>query len=99
MGIFKVVQVLRRLVVFFCPNTKEWDEEHVRLTSSITDVKAVLETRIPHNQCSDRLSWVMTNDGKYSVKSGYHFWKSNSVTPPHMVQTSGWQKLWKLNVP
>lgn len=60
-----------RVCDFFRENEKVWDESEVRLHFSSDDANAILNTRIPQGCTRDRISWVHTSNGKYTVKSGY----------------------------
>lgn len=85
---------------FIRSDTKEWDDVKIRQTFGSSDVAAILETRIPQITVVDKLAWVPTKDGKFSVKSGYHFWQStNNNAATHVLQSNGWQRLWNLNLP
>lgn len=55
--------------------------------------------RIPRYETNDKLVWVFTKNGCYSVKSGYHMWQENSSAQSHVITSVGWNRLWKLNVP
>lgn len=63
------------------------------------DVQCILKTRIPQNQIHDRISWLHTNNGCYSAKSGYHFWFNRHHDNIEADSNQGWRKLWKLQVP
>lgn len=72
---------------YFRPSTKEWDEVHIRQAFTSIDVEAVLKVRIPQNNVKDRLTWTASNDGFYTLKSGYDFlrsrWSSNDLSLIH----------------
>lgn len=59
---------------FFMNGRKVWDESKVRATFNSTDADTILEIRIPQNSTRDRIAWVHSKDGQYSVRSGYHYW-------------------------
>ncbi|KAL8127117.1 hypothetical protein AgCh_014147 [Apium graveolens] len=84
---------------YFRHNIKEWDDEKVQMAFSNIDAGAVLETRVPQNPRADRLAWTLSIDGKYSVKTGYNFWLSNTEIPTQPAQISGWKRLWRLALP
>lgn len=84
---------------FFLRNQRAWDEEKVRNTFNSSDAEAILAVRIPQSSTRDRIAWVRSNDGQYSVKSGYRYWHSihsgdNSVQP-----SGGWRTIWRLCIP
>lgn len=74
---FKVDQdkeyVDNRLTVshLFQQNSRAWDETKISEMFSSSDVSLILSTRIPPNQVADRLTWSLTTNGKYYVKTGY----------------------------
>lgn len=81
--------------LFVC-DSKEWDEEKIRNLFCNHDARAILATRIPQNNPSDRLAWVHSNDGQYPVKTGYHYWYSQHTG---VQQSNGWSKIGRLNIP
>ena len=62
-----------KVCAHFRSNTKEWDEHKVCQTFLDEDVKCILQTRVPQIGLKDRVAWMATVDGKYTVKSGYHY--------------------------
>lgn len=84
---------------FFSPGVKMWDVDKIQSTFSATDASAILATRIPQTQAVDRLAWLHSTDGIYTVKTGYKFWQSQRRSSvPHSFQT-GWSKIWRVSVP
>lgn len=81
----------------FIPGTKIWDTLKVTSLFSSCDAKAILATPVPQHQAVDHVVWTHTVDGKYAVKSGYHFWLNNSGN--NRNRRTGWSELWKLEVP
>lgn len=59
---------------YFRPNIKEWDEDKVCQIFHETDVNCILQVRIPQSIVHDRVAWMARSEGKYTAKSGYHFW-------------------------
>ncbi|XP_074322969.1 uncharacterized protein LOC141659929 [Apium graveolens] len=88
-----------KVCYYFCPNTKEWDEEKVRQSFHKTDVTMILNMRVPQYNSMDRLVWTASNDGYYSAKSGYYYWQSMNDTISQEHQLNGWNKLWRLSLP
>lgn len=84
---------------FFLRNCKAWNEDKIRNTFSSVDSEAILAVRIPQSNIRDRVAWVHSNNGLYSVRSGYHFWLSNNTSNVDIQQSGGWGRLWKLCVP
>lgn len=48
---------------------------------------------------SDRIAWVHSSNGQYSLKSGYHYWHSQHRGEAALQQSNGWGKIWRLNIP
>lgn len=84
---------------FFQENNKSWDENKINLHFSRNDADAILNTRIPQRNTRDRVAWIHSKDGKYSVKSGYYSWCQNHMVIEGMQQSNGWSRIWKLEIP
>lgn len=84
---------------YFTTGTRTWDETKVRSDFNNSDAETILAVRIPQNSTIDRLAWVHSNDGQYSVRSGYHYWHSLHATPEEGQSASGWGKIWRLCIP
>lgn len=74
---------------FFVTDSKVWDEGKVRSSFSHVDAEAM----------TNRIAWVHSSNGQYSVKSGYQFWLSNQTSITDVQQSDGWGRLWRLCVP
>lgn len=61
---------------YFRPNSKDWDVQKVQHDFHSNDIEFVLQTRIPQHDIKDRLVWMGSTHGQYTVKSGYQFWTS-----------------------
>lgn len=83
----------------FHPGTKVWDTGKVRELFNTDDANTILETFVPQRAVEDRIVWAMSNDGNYTVKTGYHFWHNRNVGDSICTQSGGWKKIWRLNVP
>lgn len=83
----------------FIPGEKQWDISKVHNLVTNYDAKIFLAIPIPRNQVPDRIAWNFTNDGKYSVKSGYKFWHDQNSERQRVPCSPGWVKLWKLAIP
>lgn len=68
--------VIRDLKVcgLFVPGESKWDIDKVNSLVSNCDAKIILAIPVPKYQVPDRISWLNTIDGKYSVKSGSDYW-------------------------
>lgn len=84
---------------FFISGSKTWDETKVRATFNGVDAEAILAVRIPQNGTSDRIVWVHSSNGQYSVKSGYHIWHKHHMSNAAIKQSKGWAKIWRLCIP
>ena len=84
----------------FIPGERRWDIQRVSNLFLSCDAKAILATPIPNNQVCDRVTWTPAVDGKYSVRSGYKFWRHlHFSTCLRVPQSKGWKHLWQLKVP
>ncbi|XP_074364595.1 uncharacterized protein LOC141705594 [Apium graveolens] len=83
---------------FFRPYGKQWDEAKVTQTFHDGDARCILNTRIPQNQIQDRVAWLHTKDGQYSVKSSYHYWFDINHAQNLESDSQGWARLWKLQI-
>lgn len=84
---------------FFIQGQKVWNEAKVRETFNSIDAEAILKNRIPQSSINDRLAWVHSSNGQYSVKTGYHRWQSQHMGDVAVQQSDGWGKIWRLCIP
>ena len=59
----------------------------------------IIQTRIPQIEVKDRLAWTGSHKGVYSVKSGYRYWETRYASTDNMIESQGWNRLWKLQLP
>lgn len=83
----------------FIPGERKWDAAKVHNLVTISDANSILAIPIPRYQVPDRIAWMNTSDGKYSVKSGYKFWCAQFNECKWVTSSPGWGKLWKLQIP
>lgn len=83
----------------FISGERCWDDQKVYNFFQSCDANAILATPIPKNQRLDRLAWMHSANGQYSVKTGYQYWHNQFSTCKRLSQSEGWSKLWKANVP
>lgn len=83
----------------FYPGTKTWDIERVQQLFTTDDAKAILATRVPQQDVSDRIAWSRTTNGVYTVKTGYRLWCDRNVASSTVPQSQGWSKIWRLTIP
>lgn len=84
---------------FIFNNERRWDEAKVLEFFSASDASLILETRIPYGTVKDRVAWPRSTDGMYTVKSRYRHWCDKNLNSNVSLQTSGWSRLWRINVP
>lgn len=60
-----------RVCDLFLPGEKAWDCLKVNNLFTNCDAECILALPVPKYQVPDHIVWSFTNDGKYSVKSGY----------------------------
>lgn len=78
---------------FFRPNSKQWDEVKIAQTFHAGDASCILNMCIPQNQIHDRVAWLHTKDGQYSVKSSYHYWFERHHILDIESGSKGWVRL------
>ncbi|XP_074323028.1 uncharacterized protein LOC141659976 [Apium graveolens] len=84
---------------YFRPQTNDWDVHKVQRDFHDSDVQLILQTRIPQNRARDKVAWMASNTGEYSVKTGYQLWLSQFPDNIESNNSTGWNKLWNLRVP
>nr|XP_008351105.2 uncharacterized protein LOC103414509 [Malus domestica] len=101
------VVVTRNLRVssLICPQSRDWDLSFLILFLSVADQGAIEGTPIGDISRSDRLIWAATKNGKYTVKSGYRWVQSRSLSArdhrlPHVrsIPEKLWNCIWKIDV-
>lgn len=80
-------------------DSRSWEIDKVKSFFTEADAKSILSMRIPQNHVADRLAWTRTSNGQCTVKTGYQLWHESNVGPGNVVQSDGWNKLWRLNLP
>uniref|UniRef100_A0A803NYQ1 CCHC-type domain-containing protein n=1 Tax=Cannabis sativa TaxID=3483 RepID=A0A803NYQ1_CANSA len=81
---------------------REWDLPLLQSYFSVIDVDRIMTIPLSYFPTSDHLIWHHTNNGFFSVKSGYH--KAASIeeaSSPSVSATKStwWQYFWSLNLP
>lgn len=84
---------------FFLRDEKAWDVNKVFRHFSSEDANAILNTRIPQGYTRDRIAWVHTDNGQYTVKSGYFEWCKIHTASEGIYLSNGWSKIWRLKIP
>lgn len=84
---------------YFNDDGLTWDDVKVRSIFNEGDCSAILATRIPQLSTEDRVAWIHSLDGQYSVKSGYKQWHLNQPEDSNLHQSNGWSRIWRLSVP
>lgn len=73
--------------------------QKIEQTFHSDDVKCILQTRIPQNPVRDKIAWSLTNNGLYTVKSGYRHWQSSQRDVSEVNVVKGWKRIWSLEIP
>lgn len=58
---------------FFLRGQKAWHEDKVKSMFSSVDADAILAVQNPQSNISNKVAWVYSTNGLYSVNSGYYF--------------------------
>ncbi|XP_074322978.1 uncharacterized protein LOC141659936 [Apium graveolens] len=84
---------------FFYPNERKWNINMVQECFLEEDAKAILATHIPQRDIADKVFGTGSNNGVYTVKSGYHCWFNNHFGSVNVLQSIGWKRVWYLKIP
>jgi hypothetical protein len=86
--------------------TNNWNSQTINQNFLPMEANTILQIPLPNNPNDDIISWQGTQDGHYTVKSGYHTqvgWnlaKSHQgQANTHQLKTTLWNKLWKIQSP
>lgn len=74
--------------------TKMWREDLILNNFEENDAQAILAIPICERLLRDKISWVFTKDGNYSIKTAYMVGKACIFDNFHQ----SWVKLWSLDV-
>lgn len=83
----------------FMPGTKQWDVNKVKELFTEEDAAAILSIPVPQRNVRDRVAWTQSVDGHYDVKTGYRVWQNQGLRVNRAIQSEGWGKIWRLNIP
>ncbi|XP_074377635.1 uncharacterized protein LOC141719153 [Apium graveolens] len=84
---------------FFRPNSKDWDVHKVQQNFHDGDIQLILQKRIPQSNIRDRIAWMGSCNGEYTVKSSYRYWASQSTSTASVNVSKGWNKIWQVQLP
>ncbi|XP_048492142.1 uncharacterized protein LOC125493157 [Beta vulgaris subsp. vulgaris] len=76
------------------PHTKEWRYDVIDEYFNERDRKCILAIPLNPDFPNDELTWALTKDGRYSVKTAYMLGKGCNLDNFH----TAWVELWKLEV-
>ncbi|CAN1153936.1 Putative ribonuclease H protein At1g65750 [Linum perenne] len=82
------------------PDKGQWDVNRLRQVFNEDDIKAI--TSIPRTGGQDRsdvIIWPYSNNGQYTVRSGYRVLMEQVTNSSHLHVLGDWQKLWGLQLP
>ncbi|XP_074347086.1 uncharacterized protein LOC141685908 [Apium graveolens] len=77
-------------------DTREWNIPLITEKFVSEDVQAILSVPIPQRRTRDRLVWSHSTTG---AKEGYRFWQKQANVGINVLQSHGWQRIWKLLIP
>ncbi|GAU16215.1 hypothetical protein TSUD_298470 [Trifolium subterraneum] len=88
------------------PTNHTWNEQIISQTFLPIKVPQIIQIPLTNSENEDVISWHGTNDGNYTVKSGYNAQMEWENTESPMPQTSNrhtvesfWNKLWNIKAP
>ncbi|KAL8093239.1 hypothetical protein AgCh_035216 [Apium graveolens] len=88
-----------KVAYLFKRNSLEWDKDKINSLFNKEDAAAILNMRIPQHNSADKMAWVHSTDGKYTVKTGYRMWQESYDNQVATGSSNGWKRIWKLQVP
>ncbi|CAN6559066.1 unnamed protein product [Malus baccata var. baccata] len=95
-----------RVSSLICQTTHDWDITFLNPFLSSQEQSAILETPIGNSRRNDRLVWADSRNGKFSVRSGYHWLQVRSISlrdhrhpSVRVVPEWVWNAIWKVEVP
>lgn len=83
---------------YFEANQRRWNTNLVRECFLPQDAEAILAVHIPQRDKDDRVAWMGSTNGVYSVKSGLRHCYNLKVGVPYIIQSLGWKKVWHLRI-
>lgn len=84
-----------RVADLMIPDSATWNEEMILGIFTPDETEAILQIALSRNQDVDGWQRTHTQDGQYSVKSGYRCLQQVETAQYSVV----WAKLWNLNIP
>ncbi|GAU10749.1 hypothetical protein TSUD_425820, partial [Trifolium subterraneum] len=95
------IQGVQNLTVkdLMVPNMKVWDREKIESIFPLHTAKRILEVPLFDMIEEDKLLWIDSTQGQYSVKSGYKLMSNIAGTANVMYQQDDWQSLWTILAP
>lgn len=88
-----------RVFQFFRPDSRDWDVQKVQQNFHVDDIQIILQTRIPQCDIKDRIAWLGSCNGEYTVKTGYRYWASQLTSTASVTMSKGWNKIWQVQLP
>jgi hypothetical protein len=81
------------------PNMKMWDKEKIDSLFPMHIANCIMETPLLNVIEEDEIIWKDSQDGKYSVRSGYKVLMHDKQQLAATVQRDDWLRLWKIQAP
>lgn len=85
------------------PVTGVWDVDFLKPFLEQPELETILDLHIGDSSRSDRLIWPFEKNGKFSIKSGYHWAIDRYISPPNsslsLIPTCFWKLVWSLKTP
>ncbi|PNX67203.1 ribonuclease H, partial [Trifolium pratense] len=81
------------------PNTKQWDKEKIETLFTDDVVKRILDIPLINTVEEDKLIWVDSVHGNYSVRSGYNLMMNFLEKMKNTTQQENWNNIWKIHAP
>jgi hypothetical protein len=81
------------------PNMKLWDKVKIESLFPLNIANRIMQTPLLDMVEDDKLIWIDSSQGHYSVKSGYKLLFNISGKIDTMASQDDWRSLWKIHAP
>jgi hypothetical protein len=82
-----------------CPNIRAWDKNKIMSLFPMDVVNRIVDIPLIDVIGEDKLIWVDSVNGQYSVKSGYNMLLNVLGRKDRNFNEEGWSSLWKIRAP
>nr|KYP39960.1 Putative ribonuclease H protein At1g65750 family [Cajanus cajan] len=77
----------------------KWDSHRVQTLFNHQDAQSILSIPLLNPSRPDSLTWRLTTNGSYSVRTAYHHLMEHVISNNTLRVQGDWMKLWSLKIP